>query len=380
MTDKKRNKNNVIPDKYWVRTTKLCNQRCLFCLDKESQDGKLIPFASIMKDLRFGLRQGAARAILSGGEATIHPDFIKIVNFAKKIGYKHVQVITNGQKFSDSKYLDLAVKAGIDEITVSVHGHTSSLHDMLVGRKGAFVRVLRALKNAKKYSALIVSIDICVNKLNYRFLSTIVKMFINLGFYEFDLLAVVPFGRAWDERHKMLFDFKKAMPYLEKTFSFQNDPRIHLWTNRFPAQYLEGYEKLIQSPSKLFDEIYGRKELFNAFLINGKVPYCWGPRCSYCFIGGVCKDIVLLLSGNKLFTYSVPKCLPGEKQKNIFLSKKDIIIKGKIDLKKFLDFWVANRYFVKSIRCKNCKYNNNCAGAPIDKIINKGFKILKPHK
>jgi len=366
--------------KQWIRLTKVCNQRCLFCLDSECQDGSMVPMAAILKELRHGIARGASRAVLSGGEATLHPDFLKIIGRAKKMGYGEIQVITNGQRLSGAQFFDAEIAAGVSEITFSVHGHTAALHDTLVGVKGAFINVLRALKNTKKYPGLIVSIDICINKANYRHLPEIVKTFLKMGFFEFDLLAVVPFGRAWDERNKMLFDFNKAVRYLKRTLVLGKYSGVHLWTNRLQAQYLEGNEAYIQSPDKLLDEIKGRREMFEDMLANGVAPYCRGPRCAYCFIGALCDDASKLANGSALLTHSLPKCFPETGQERVSLKKKDIVKKRVVRLEKFFDFWKKNRYFVKSMRCGTCIHEKKCAGAPIGIITKNGFKILHPVK
>lgn len=365
--------------RHWVRLTKVCNQNCLFCLDKEAQDGTIVPMAEIKKDLEKGYKSGARRAILSGGEATIHPDFLKIVALAKKIGYTHVQVISNGLRFSDPRFFDDAVKAGIDEMTFSIHGHTSELHDKLVGVRGAFVKAITALKNTKRYPRLIVSIDICINGLNYKYISRMVKMFIDSGFYEFDLLHIIPFSSAWKNRKIMLFDVEKALPYLHKTFAFSKDPRVHIWTNRLPAQYLEGYENLIQDPSKIMDEVVGRTEMFDDLFMKGKKFYCKGERCRYCFLEKFCRDLEQLRRDGTLLPEEWPQCMDkaDSPKRTPAISLINIFDGKTVDMKRFVDFYIRERYFVKSLRCRSCIEYARCSGAPLTMIKDKGFSLLK---
>jgi MoaA/NifB/PqqE/SkfB family radical SAM enzyme len=371
---------NIPSEKHWIRLTTVCNQKCMFCLDSECQDGNYLPMANIMADIKNGVKRGAKRAVLSGGEASIHPKFFEIIKNAKQAGYTHIQVITNGQKFADPDFFEKTIKAGVNELTFSIHGHTSKLHDKLTGVKGSFINAVRALKNSKKYPGLIVSIDVCINGLNYKFLPEIVKTFTGLGFYEFDLLAVVPFGRAWDNKDSMMFDLKKAVPYLYRTFDMMRGNKgLRIWTNRLPAEYLEGYESLIQPPDKLLDEVYGRKNMFADLLQKGDLPDCHGTRCRYCFISGFCADAQILSSGGILYSLSGPKCLDLVIKKNK-MQLPDILTDKNIDFKKFIDFYIKNRYFVKSAACRKCKKNGHCNGAPISAIIKNGFSILKPFK
>ncbi len=58
--------------RHWVRITNSCNNNCLFCLDKENQDGTFVSFQEIVKEFKKGLSLGAKRVIISGGDPTIH--------------------------------------------------------------------------------------------------------------------------------------------------------------------------------------------------------------------------------------------------------------------------------------------------------------------
>jgi len=371
---------NTSKEKHWVRLTKTCNQDCLFCLDKELQDGTALPMKEIEVDLKSGFDDGARRVVLSGGEPTIHTQFIEIIKLAKKIGYEHIQLITNGLKLSDDDFFKAAEMAELNEITVSIHGHNSVIHDKLVGLKGAFIKVLKTLKNAKKYPDLIISIDVCINKLNIRHLPEIIKTFIDAGFYEFDLLYIIPFGSAWENRKLLFFDIKKELPHLHKALDFSKDKKIHIWTNRLPAQYLEGYENLIQDPHKLLDEVKGRKKQFDDFFKKNKKIFCRGERCQYCFLQNFCQDLIKVKNGETLNCVSWPMCLgkPKFQKETHQLSLKDIFDDQIVDMKKFADFYIEERYYIKSLRCGGCKMYNKCDGAHIGLIKERGFKIFKP--
>jgi hypothetical protein len=66
---------------------------------------------------------------------------------------------------------------------------------------------------------------------------------------------------------------------------------LFLWTNRFPAPHLEGYEELIQDPHKLVDEVRGRVEHVEALLRRGTPLPCRGDRCCHCFLSSLCDHL-----------------------------------------------------------------------------------------
>ncbi|MDP1852655.1 MAG: radical SAM protein [Candidatus Omnitrophota bacterium] len=374
----------IIPQvkRHWVRLTRGCNNRCLFCLDKEAHDGSVIPLEKIKADLQKGRGLGIRRVVLSGGEPTIHPDFFNIVNMARTLGYSHIQVITNGRMFAYQSFLKQAIESGVSEITFSLHGHNSRLHDQQTKVPGSFQQSLVALVNALKEKDLIVSVDIVINKINVMYLASILEFFINLGVYEFDLLQVIPFGQAWAKRDILFYDIQKSIKFLRKAFMLSKDPRLHIWTNRFPPQYLEGFEYLIQHPAKLYDEVGGRKDMFNNFLFKGKVMDCKGLRCRFCFLENFCKDLIELKKKNKILSHASPFCL-GEINEPGYSGRPAVYVQNdqkNKDILKFLDFYIQHRYFLKSKRCKECKHMAGCAGMQCNYIRKHGFEVLSPIK
>lgn len=358
----------------WVRLTRMCNNHCVFCLDKETQDGSCISLEEIKKDLIRGRKEKIIRVVLSGGEPTLHPQFFKITELAKNLGYQHIQVITNGRMFAYRDFLELTVNAGVNEITFSIHGHNEELHDKQTQVKGSFNQSLTGLVNALKIKDLIVNVDIVINKFNVKYLSDILNSFINLGVLEFDLLQVIPFGRAWDNRDSVFYNIDESLIHLRRAFQLSKNKKLHIWTNRFPVKYLEGFEELIQHPVKLYDEIRGRKEMFKQFLNNAGAISCSGERCRYCFLENFCRDLVEFKKRGRLYPKDIPVCLSRfKKTRGNNLKSKILKKNSKINIFKVLDFYINNRYFVKGISCNNCRFNKDCQGMHINYVRKFGF-------
>src|SRR5262245_19262549 len=154
----------------WVRLSYDCNNRCTFCLDSNAHDGTMRDTTEIKIQIVEGRKKGAERLILSGGEPTMHPNFLDFVDLGRRAGYRKVQTVTNGRMFRYPEFLDRAATNGLDEITFSLHGHTAKLHDALVGTPGAFVEETAGLRAAVASERFIVNIDIVINKQNIRHL------------------------------------------------------------------------------------------------------------------------------------------------------------------------------------------------------------------
>ena len=277
----------------WVRLTFDCNDRCVFCLDAHTHNGTNRSREEIKAQILDGRRKGAERLILSGGEPTIHPDYVQFIKLGRMAGYQKIQTVTNGRLFAYKEFLTRCIDAGLGEITFSIHGVNARIHDALVGTKGAFDQEIKGLQNALDDGRVIINIDVCVNRGNVKTLPDLLEKFTNMGVYEYDLLHVIPFGRAYTEGKETLFyDLEEMRPYLLAAFEYSKRPDMHIWLNRFPVPHLEGFENLIQDPYKLNDEIRGRKEEYELLIDHGVPLDCRAPhRCSHCYLEPICDEL-----------------------------------------------------------------------------------------
>ena len=278
-------------ERQWVRLTRRCNNRCRFCHDAYRQDGTIVEEEAVKAKIRAGRACGATRLVLSGGEPTLHPAFVDLVAYGRRTGYRWVQVVTNGRMFAYDQLVRRAVRAGLSEATVSMHGHTPALHDGLVGVPGAFAQSLAGLRHALR-AGLVVSVDIVVSRPNVRALRAVLDFYLGLGVREFDLLHLIPFGRGFDEfREELFFDQVALRPHVLAALGWAAPAGVRVWTNRWPAPLLEGMEHLIGDPHKIADEIRGGFENFSAYVRDGVGPDCRGDRCPHCFLEHFCRTL-----------------------------------------------------------------------------------------
>lgn len=358
--------------RHWVRLTRYCNQRCLFCLDRFAQKGGVVPVESVRRDLIRGRKQGLRRVVLSGGEPTVHPRYLELIALARELGYTHIQTITNGRKFCYPDFLKGAVAAGLDEVTFSLHGPTSELHDRLTRVPGSFVQAVAGLRSALATSGLIVSIDVVINRLNLPVLREHLDFCIGLGVREFDLLALVPFGDAWENHEELYCDFSRPeeLSWLRRALELSRRPDLHIWTNRLRPEHLEGFEKLIQPPEKILDEMRGRRKIFARYLDGGKAPDCAGPSCRFCFLEVFCRDLAALLKEGRLPAAAGPLCRDTS-------TREDFCFGPKKDILDFAQFYIASRYFAKGSTCALCAQAKRCDGIGVRELREKGFSALK---
>lgn len=278
--------------KHWVRLVTACNSRCVFCLDTDTPRGVYLPDDDVRREIKRGRDElRADKIILSGGEGSIHPKFIDFIGYAKGLGYNRIQTVTNGVMLSKREFYNAAVEAGLGEITYSLHGHTAELHDRLTATPGAFRKLMKGMMRAIREGRIIVNIDVCINKQNVPYIDQIVDLALSVGVREFDLLHVIPQGLAFQNRNDLFYDPIDHLPRLQKVFRLNRHPGVVIWTNRFPVEFLENLEDLIQDPHKMLDEVNGRRFQVRRYLDEGTPLECREKeRCQYCFIEPFCNS------------------------------------------------------------------------------------------
>ncbi len=297
--------------KHWVRVVTACNSKCLFCLDADTPRNVYLPDSEVRAELLRGRNElHADKVILSGGEASLHPNFVEFIRYAKEIGYDRVQTVTNGYRYADRDFYKACIDAGLGEITFSLHGHTAELHDHLTQTRGAFHRLMKSMVRALRDPAgPIVNVDVVINKQNVGVLDKIVELAISVGVTEFDLLHVIPQANAFDNRDNLFYDPEEYLPTLHKVFRLNRHRRFVIWTNRFPVPWLEGMEDLIQDPHKMLDEVNGRRFMVRNYLDTGTPLNCRDKeRCPHCFIAPFCDTMDRTIDGLNHEQFDVWEC------------------------------------------------------------------------
>ena len=364
-------------DRFIVCVTRLCNNKCFFCYSgRERKKDELIPTGEILNFIRLLKRDSVAESrmlIITGGEPTIHPDLPDIVREAKRCGYEAVRIISNGRMLANENLVITLKEAGLDDIVFSLHSHIKEDFEKIAGVEGSYVQSLKGLLNVRKYG-IRFSINIVVNRINYKTLSETVRFFISLGVRDIHLFQVQPFGSSWKTDGYPLSPPEEAYAYFQKVFSLPIPEGVHIETNKIPEYYLENFEQYIGEPRKFEDNILGRYPELSAYVSGAEKISCKGPRCKLCYFQDYCNDLEWVMSGRILKRREVPRCI-----KTPISGKGATLRKNEgFALEAFTDFYMRHRHFVKSLRFKECIYFSKCDGAWIEDVRAGGFKIMKP--
>jgi MoaA/NifB/PqqE/SkfB family radical SAM enzyme len=137
----------------WLGQT--CNLRCYFCYFLNRIDDHSHPEHPFMtlekaKEICHTLRYyyGDTAIDIQGGEPTIHPEILELISYCDEIGL-YPTLITNGLALAKMDKLKKFQEAGIRDFLVSLHG-IDDVHDEVVCRKGAYVKIIAAIENMKE--------------------------------------------------------------------------------------------------------------------------------------------------------------------------------------------------------------------------------------
>ncbi len=221
-----------------------CNNNCRFCYDgNKKRKIRDLSLDEIKKMLIDGRRKGFSYVDFIGGETTIRSDIFDMISFAKKIGYKIINVTTNGRMFYYKKFAKRIVESGLTGTIFSIHGNTPNLHDYQTRSKGSFKQLVEGLKNLQELG-IYISANVTITKLNYKFLEQIAKFLIKEGIKSAEFIFVHPFGYAYNDFDVIVPTYSEVRPYLQKALDIGIKNIATHWVARYvPFCFMQGYEK-----------------------------------------------------------------------------------------------------------------------------------------
>ena len=177
--------------------TNMCNFCCLHCYQRASSP---LPTELSLEEKLQVIDQldkaGVAAVALSGGEPTLHPDFLRVVSELADRGI-HTSVATNGWVFADKEKLEKAVEAGLKYVEVSIDSAKPEKHDSFRRVPGAWERAVKSLENAVKLGVSNGMATIMSRDTLYE-IDDILDLAENIGVDRVIFFNFIPTGRAKD--------------------------------------------------------------------------------------------------------------------------------------------------------------------------------------
>ncbi len=264
-----------------------CNNQCAFCVQGRKRDylsAKKV--GEIRTSLREAFSKGKREVVFTGGEPCLHPNFFKLVKIAKKIGFKEIQIQTNGRIFVYPEFCIKTIKAGATQFGPSLHGHNSKIHDFLTRAKGSFNQTVQGIKNLKKLNQFVLTNSVITAK-NYKYLPELAKLLVDLDVNQFQFAFIHIAGTALENQDWIVPRKSDIMPYVKRGLDIGLKAGKKVMTEAIPYCLMESYEdciaEKIMPETRIYDadfmvEDYGKYRRESG---KGKVKREECKKCKY---------------------------------------------------------------------------------------------------
>lgn len=325
-----------------------CNARCSFCYYLRSIETggpkKDLSTDRVKRLLRFIRQKGIEVVDFSGGEPTVRKDLIELITYAKGLGFRSIGIITNGIVLANMDYARRLAEAGVDDFLFSLHGPDAKTHDELTNVPGSFERIIKSIQNIKQLRTKCRT-NTVVTSYNYNKVEAITQLLVEL---EIPIINFILFNPVYETRNvakEMIINYAQAAPFFKRAIDNYALKITKLTIRYMPFCLMENYEKYLVNTAQRQYDLDEWDYLIRTQVRNGRL-------LTYIALG-----IGLFLLSRDLPMYTID--WNRIKQEGI---------------RKFFEF--KNK--VKSLYCRECRYDKICDGVWKNYAKCNGFGKLKP--
>jgi len=267
-----------------------CNNRCKFCVQGEKRYEYPDKTTDEVKDLLKTGRQDADEVVLTGGEITVRKDLPELIAYAKELGFRVIQMQTNGRAFASMPYLKKIIEAGATEFSPALHGSTPETHDGLTRAPGAFQQTVKGMMNLKTLNQTVITNSV-ITRANYQQLPAMAALFVKLGVTQFQFAFVHALGSAAQYFDEIVPRMSEIEPFVKKGLRIGINGGVGVMTEAIPLCFLQGgFEQCaaewVMLWTKIFDAAWVIDDYTDYRHNEGKLK---GPPCKQCALNPVCE-------------------------------------------------------------------------------------------
>jgi len=269
-----------------------CNNRCRFCVQGNKREEFPDKTTKEIKRILKEARKKHKGLVFTGGEPTIRKDLPELVEYAKKLGFKVIQIQTNGRMFAYKKFCENLIEKGANEFALALHGHNAKLHDSLTTVPGSFEQTTTGIRNLKSLGQRIL-MNTVITKPNYKYLPQIAELLVNLGVDQFQF-AFIHINQIIFNNKKLIDEIvprkSKVMPYVKKGLRVGIDTELRVMTEAIPYCFMKDYENCIAEKiipdGAVYDADWAIQDYGKYRRTEGKLK---GSNCSKCKYFKICE-------------------------------------------------------------------------------------------
>jgi molybdenum cofactor biosynthesis enzyme MoaA len=162
-----------------VKISYQCNNACVFCLNKDKRQRKVLPPEEIKRQIEVFAENGGKKLVVSGGEPLISKYFLSLIGFAKQKGISFLEIQTNARMLCYEEVIKKLKEFEPLTFLVSFHFPNAKLYKKYC-RSDGFQQTVEGIKNLVKYNCHF-GINTVIMKQNLPYLKGMMKTLKEMG-------------------------------------------------------------------------------------------------------------------------------------------------------------------------------------------------------
>ena len=238
-----------------------CNNHCKFCVQGNKRE--IFP-DRYDEEVRAILRKEIKNhqgVVFTGGEPTVRKELVEWVKYAKELGYKEIQIQTNGRMFAYMNFCKKMVEAGANEFGMALHGSNAKIHDYLTRVPGSFDQTTQGIENLRTLGQCVLT-NTVITKPNYKDLPNLAKLLASFRVFQFQF-AFIHINQIIAHNpeliKKIIPRHSKVEPYVKKGLQIGIKAGINVMTEAIPYCFMEGYEQYIAEKAIPYTTVFDNK-------------------------------------------------------------------------------------------------------------------------
>jgi cyclic pyranopterin phosphate synthase len=223
-----------------------CNLGCTYCTITAEMRRRALAPERVAREIDRAAQKGYRDVAFTGGEPTIRADLPALVKHARRRGFAHVKVASNGLRYAHAPYLDHLVEAGVDRFHVSMHAIEDADYEATVRLAGSAAMRRAAIENLVARGLDPVA-DLILKEDTYRAVPAWIASLHALGVRRF-ALWLVSLTDANAGNVEQLPRLTDVVPALLPAFDAARRGGYEVLSLHVPRCFLPGHEDHVRHP------------------------------------------------------------------------------------------------------------------------------------
>ena len=224
-----------------IRLNVTCSLGCRFCTIADIAHLEERGTNDAVAEMDKGRQEGCTELVFMRGEPTMRKDLPALIAYARQVGYRTIQVQTNGRMFFYRRYLTKLLRAGATFFEVSLFGPTAAINDAMTRVNGSFEQTETGLKNLV-VEGVAHMVTVPVVAANVEHLTATVELLAKIGVPHVQLNFSRPVMLDGEWNTKPLVRLNEAAPHIRSALARARELGMVAGTEAVPLCHLAADE------------------------------------------------------------------------------------------------------------------------------------------